>query len=468
MPIPILGGTKVADTAYEIANGIRFNDDDSPKLQKGMSAGNPDVWTFSTWVKRCSLKGAIGQTLFAAEVDGNNGTWILFDQYEKLRVGNLVSGSWAGLYQTNRLWRDLSAWYHVVVLWNTASGTAGERIRLWVNGIEETAFSTETNPDQNQNSWANQTDTTAYFRHGHNAGYNVYSDFYQAETVFIDGTVYAASDFGEFDSTSPTMWKPKDVSGLTFGTNGYYLDFEDSANLGNDANGGTDFDETNLAAADQTIDTPTNNFCVMNPNDNFYCGGTLSEGNCRLVTGSTPYGQMLATFNVSSGKWYWEVKKVADTGDSNSAMIGVSGAGVVGNTHGVGFSVAAMAYRSNGNKETANVGSSYGDTYADGDIIGVALNLDDEEVTFYKNGTAQDSGTAIALTAVALAPNEGYAPALSDQSNDTYATFDCNFGGCSAFAVSSGNADGNGYGNFEYSVPSGFYSLCTKNLAEYG
>ena len=289
-----------------------------------------------------------------------------------------------------------------------------------------------------------------------------------AQVALIDGSSLAPSSFGEVDSTT-NRWIPKDVSGLTFGTNGFYLDFEDSSNLGNNAaSGSADLTEVDLAAADSSTDTPTNNFCTINPLDNFYCGATLSEGNCKVVTGSTPYGQIKSTFNVSSGKWYFEVKKVADTGDSNSAMIGVSGATVVDNTHGVGFPTAGMAYRSNGNKETANVGSSYGDTYADGDIIGVAFNLDDDEITFYKNGTAQNSGTALSLTAVANAPNGGYSPAVSDQSNDTYATFECNFGGCSAFTVSSGNADANGYGNFEYAVPSGYYALCTKNLAEFG
>ena len=465
MPLILPGNvaSATASTGYDVDNSCRFNDDDSPQLQKGMSAGNPDVWTFSTWVKRCSLKGAIGQTLFAAEVDGNNGTWILFDQYEKLRVGNLVSGSWQGLYQTNRLWRDLSAWYHVVVLWNTASGTAGERIRLWVNGIEETAFSTETNPDQNQNSWANQTDTTAYFRHGYNAGYGVYSDFYQAETVFIDGTVYAASDFGEFDEDSPTIWKPKDVSGLTFGTNGYYLDFKDSANLGNDANGGTDFTETNLAAIDQATDTPTNNFATANPlsgNAEAFAQGNLHITD-RAATDAS-YGAC-STIGLIKGKWFVEYKCVA----AGSAMwVGLLIAGGEMSIAGDFYSsTGTLLYRNNATKQVYPASAtSYGDSWTDDDIIGMAVDMDNLDVYFYKNGTIQNSGTA-AFTSSDFTTGTFYFPM---QAGYNTGVAEYNFGGCNVSAISSGNADANGYGNFEYAVPSGYYAICTKNLAEFG
>jgi len=470
----ILPANTLSAGGYDVANSCRFNDDDSPKLEKGMSAGNRDRWTFSCWVKRCNLKGVNGQTIFAAEVDGSNGTWILFDQDEKLRVGNLVSGSWQGLYKTNRVFRDVSAWYNIVVVWDSGNATAGERIRIYVNGTEETSFTTETNPSADQDTWANQTASTAYFRHGYNAGYSVYTDMYLAEVVFIDGTVYAASDFGEFDEDSPTIWKPKDVSGLTFGTNGYYLDFEDSANLGNDANGGTDFTETNLAAADSSTDTPTNNFCTINPLDNYYQAATFSEGNCKVVTGTTPYSYNTSTIGLSKGKWYYE-QKVEETCSYDIA--GIVPYPSQSTDHWVGYYTNSYGYRGDrGTIYTGNSeGGSYGATYTTS-IIGVYIDLDNNKLYFSKDGTLQNSGTGNSITAAASTRDGVYFAGLGDYQNtsDT-ATYALNFGGCPAFTISSGNTDDNGYGNFEYSPnitgdgsAKSFYAICTKNLAEFG
>ena len=455
----ILPANTLSAGGFSVANSCRFNDGDSAELSiSPSSSSNRKTWTLSMWVKRCTL----GQyyTLWRA-----NGSGI--DDYFSFQNDDTLDWSFnsdGGFISTNRLFRDVSAWYHFVLRMDSTNATAGDRQRLYVNGVEETSFSTDTQVSQDTDG--NTNNSAATHRIGASAS-SQYFDGYIAEVVLLDGTSAAPTEFGEFDEDSPTIWKPKDVSGLTFGTNGFYLDFKDSSNLGNNAgSGSSDFSESNLAAADQAVDSPTNNFCTINPLDNYYTGGTLSEGNCKIVTGSTPYGQIKSTFNVSSGKWFWEVKKVAS--NTNSAMIGVSGDTVTDATHGVGFPSAGMAYRSNGNKETNNSGSSYGDTYANNDIIGVALNLDDSEIIFYKNGTAQNSGTALSITAAASAPNGGYSPAVSAQDDDATGTFECNFGGCSAFTVSSGNADGNGYGNFEYAVPSGYYALCTKNLAEFG
>ena len=145
-------------------------------------------------------------------------------------------------------------------------------------------------------------------------GYNNFADLYLSEVVFIDGSSLAPTSFGEFDEDSPTIWKPIDVSGLTFGNNGFYLDFEDSSNLGNDANGGTDFTENNLAATDQTTDTPENNFATLNFLDTYYAQGTLSEGNCKYVGVSGKYDFVMSTIMPTAGKWYCEDKYTA--GDS--------------------------------------------------------------------------------------------------------------------------------------------------------
>ena len=335
---------------------------------------------------------------------------------------------------------------------------------MYINGVEETSFSQSGYPSSSENSNFFQG-ATAYLGCSENtAGF---FDGYMSEYVILQGQALEPTSFGEFDEDSPNIWKPKDVSGLTFGTNGFYLDFEDSSALGNDVSGNNnDFTVNNLTATDQSTDTCTNNFATMNPLAITYSANTFSEGNLKITTisGASSYNQ--ATIGVSSGKWFWEVKYVSDTdGGADYARIGIADIDPPG-TGGLG-EVEGIAYEAiNGRKKLRGSQSTYGDTYAPGDIIGVALNLDDNELTFYKNGVAQNSGTAIDISS--YTPKTGFwHPAFNYDDGSHSGVFEANFGSPS-FSISSGNADGNGYGNFEYAVPSGFFSLCTKNLAEHG
>ena len=276
---------------------------------------------------------------------------------------------------------------------------------------------------------------------------------------------------GEFDEDSPNIWKPKDPSGLSFGTSGFWLDFKDSSNLGNDANGGTDLTETNLAAADSATDTPTNNFCTMNPLDNYYAGNTLSEGNCAVSCGSNQAMQT-ATMGVSSGKWYFEYIVNFDTSYSNTGITSVmpTGTGVF-----VGHGDADPSYgfkASDGDIVTNGSDVSYGSSFSSGAKVGCYIDLDNNKLYFAVNGTLQNSGTGHSITAAASTPTGFYFPALAQYDNTT--TYTMNFGGCPAFSVSSANADDNGYGSFEYSPnitgdgsAKSFYAICTKNIAEF-
>tara|TARA_B100001778_G_scaffold159892_1_gene131398 strand:+ start:15 stop:851 length:837 start_codon:yes stop_codon:yes gene_type:complete len=277
-----------------------------------------------------------------------------------------------------------------------------------------------------------------------------------AEVCFIDGQQLDPTSFGEFDSDTPTIWKPIDVSGLTFGNNGFYLDFEDSSNLGNDANGGTDLTEVNIASTDQSTDTCTNNFCTMNP---LYPVTTFSfsEGNLKATSSGSAKGSAKGTIGIEdSGKWYFEIK------GSNSGTwgVGIAAENMPFNTWSPGSGTFAI-YNYNGTKHVNAASSSYGATYEGGDIISVAYNADDAEITFYKNGSTQ--GTITGLTTGTV-----YFPTIADSGTATDPVFECNFGGTLTYSISSGNADDNGYGNFEYAPPSGYYSICTKNLAEFG
>ena len=467
-------GAKVTP-AYEVANSCRFNDGDSAYMHKTPgSSGNQRKFTFSTWFKLGNSTEWL--TLFATGADASNRFVILrhneSSNNSQIKIDAKTSDSQTIELRTDASFRDPTAWMHLVVAVDTEQSTSTNRVKVYINGTQITSFNQTTYPAEDHDTEVNKA---AEHRVGrYNAGDN-YFDGYLAETVFIDGTQYAASDFGEFDEDSPTIWKPKDVSGLTFGTNGFYLDFEDSANLGNDANGGTDLTEVNLAATDQMTDTPTLNYAVMNPLDNYYAGSTFSEGNLKIVTVASGSAYMVGTIGVSSGKWYWEVKAVSFTTGADYCAIGVSSTQITG-TSQLGANSNDYGFGNTGTQNSGGSSSSYGSSYANNDIIGVYLDLDNNKLYFSINGTLQNSGTGISITAAASTSLGAYFPAISDwsSSGSNLVTAEFNFGGGCPFSISSGNTDGE-YGNFEYSTTitgdgssKTFKALNSANLAEYG
>ena len=441
---------------YEVANSLRFDDGSSDYLVRTPSSqGNLQISTFSYWLKRSSLGEQIVLTTGDPDTAGSL-FQIYFDTGDRLHI-ETASPSLV----TNRKFRDLSAWYHIVVAVDTTQGTDSNRIKIYVNGVQETSFLTEQYPTQNANLNFNKT-VAHYIGVLLPPTYTAYYDGYMAEVVHIDGQQLAADQFGEFDS-STNIWKPIDVSGLTFGTNGFYLDFENSSSLGADVSGnGNNFTVNNLTSIDQSTDTCTNNFATLNPLKH---NTTLSEGNLKCVTGTGTSQVATSTFAPNAGKWYWEVK--AD--DSTALMVGV--ADVTASLANSDWQASGGYYYYNtGVTYHNNSGSSYGDSWSDGDTIGVALDLDNNKIYFSKNGTFQNSGdptSGSTGTGSAFTLTGQYFPALSNGSTHNGATAQMNFGS-PPYSISSGNSDGNGYGNFEYSVPSGYYALNTKNLAKYG
>ena len=442
----------------------------------------------SCWVKRCTL-GA-NSSIFTSEgagVSSTKGT-IRFDAADSLSGYLLYDGGWKS-FTTNELFRDVSAWYHIVYIGDTTQGTASNRLKLYVNGVQETSFATATYPSEDY-EWQLQA-IAKNFGIGafaaENAGASP-SSFYLAEVVYLDGVAGSIGDFGEFDEDSPTIWKPIDVSGLTFGTNGFYLEFkqsgtsQNSSGLGADTSGNDNhFAVNNLTAIDQSLDTCTNNFATLNPLDNSTAVSfDLSQGN--LVLGDIGSGDndhgLRGTFGVNAGKWYYEVKRLETSG--TFGVIGsdvklefdlennTSGPAHIMSSNGTGSS---LVYWNDGS--FTNNASLQG--YAANDIIGVALDMDNGKLFFSINGVfkgfdnnASDpaAGTNANFTDI---PTDGtfMMPYVSKRGtanpSDQY-----NFGGTQSFTISSGNTDGNGFGNFEYAPPSGFLALCTKNLAESG
>ena len=461
MPLILPANTLSAD-AYDVANSCRFNTGDSPYMYKTVvSPTSATISTVSFWMKAI---GVTDKGIFAARTDTNNRHSIYWEGAgnARLELWGKRSGSVTVEMHLTRAFRDSSAWVHHVIGIDTTQATAGNRVKWYVNGVQQSVFTTETQATEDSSlEWSVADATIAVGAYAAVGGFSDYFDGYLAEFVFIDGTQYAASDFGEFDSDSPSIWKPKDPSGLTFGNNGFYLDFEASDNLGNDANGGTDLTESGLAAADQATDTPTNNFCVINPSAGDNDENTLSEGNCKIVSTATG-SSMGGTFGLSAGKWYWEAKLTA----SNTQQIGIMDVdklftrldrtpGAAG-SNGFIYLTTGNVYNNDSQLLTGLTSSTTDD------IISVALDITNLKIYWYKNDSLLNSGGTDITTGLTWFPITG-AGGGSDRINQ-----ECNFGGCSAFDVGSANQDENGYGNVEYAVPSGYLAICSKNLGSDG
>jgi len=467
MPLPTIPSGNVNSglaTGFNVANSCRFNDGDSAFLSKTLGTGtNTTKLTVSVWIKRSTL--GTEQQIFETWNDNNNRFDILFkSSTDQLEIQNTLSGSTTINLKTNRVFRDPSAWMNIVVIVDSTQSTASNRVKLYINGTQETSFATETYLNEDANLALGTSSYTNFIGKYSSSGGNFF-DGYMCEVVYLDGTAASIGDLGEFDEDSPRIWKPKDVSGLTFGNNGFYLDFEDSSNLGNDANGGTDFTESGLAATDQATDTCTNNFATLNPlipNSNI----TYSEGNLRSVQDGAGDNRIsLSTMAVSSGKWYVEHKITQIQDAVHTGIVAADSAYSTSNS--LSQMVNAFSYNNDGNvKEYNNSNIDTGEaTYTAGDIIGIALDMDNNKVYFHKNGTYINSGNPAGNSngySITSGKEYYFAKAMN------YAKYtDWNFGS-PAFTISSGNADGNGYGNFEYAVPSGFLALCTKNLGSDG
>jgi hypothetical protein len=471
----ILGTNSIKDTGYDVANSCRFNSGDSAVLKRTHGTPtNAKKFVWSAWIKRSKL-GA-DQYFVQNYTDGSNISMAYFRSGDDIRIFDR-HGTGDG---TDTVWisdakfRDTSAWMHFLLKVDTTQSTDSDRFQVYINGSLATGNGI-TYPALNADM--NWTAASASNRHSIAAtsdGYN-YVGGYLCEVVLVDGTSPAHTDFGEFDSDSPTIWKPKDVSGLTFGNNGYYLDFADSGDLGDDESGnGNDFAETNLAATDQSTDTCTNNFATLNPL--YKQDHAFSEGNLGYTSSANDWDSAPSTFGASSGKWYVEAKIIAQSGGVTRTVLGIGDErdgniiaedqfGLTNHPNGdtVGYYGSSGSAYKNGSSQSGSWSA-----FTTNDILGMYVDLDNGYVYFSKNGSMQNSGDptsgssgtggiSITTGATYLFGVTGYGSGSSSQ---------INFGSPS-FSISSGNTDPNGYANFEYSTQN-YYSLNSKNLSEYG
>ena len=453
------GHTITSDSALGsavIKRSLRFNRGDAPYLQTTLGNSNVDKWTWSGWVKK-TVNGQ-HQNIFSSGSDSVV-TMINFDNNDYLKFQNWHSGQ-RGTKITNRKFRDNSAWMHIVAIWDSGNSTADDRIRLYVNGTRETSFSSSSNPDQNQDSVINGNTLggSDYGEGKHFIGR--YADLtdpsgtYKTEIHFIDGYAYDPSYFGFTDPVT-NIWTPKRYEG-TYGTNGFYLDFSDNSStttLGIDKSpNGNDFTASNFSVSagagnDSLEDTPTNNFCTLNPLQKD-SNTTLSEGNLKAAgSSSTDYNtNTRGTFSFSSGKWYYEA--VCDsTGVSNGlSMVGWVKTSIRFSDNPTGGS--GVGYRPNkGDYVDFTADNTTGKpTTSTGTVIQIAIDFDAGKIWFGSGGTYFESGdpsTGLNAARTFTAGTE-MAPVVRTLS----ATYTFNFG----------------QRPFSYTVPTGFKTIESRNL----
>ena len=481
MPL-ILGTNSIKDSTYNVANSARFNDGSVDYLDRTFdSGGSRRTFTVSLWVKRSEL-GATNP-LWAAAGSGGGQCSLVFDSNDKLQLRefNNTDSEVFNLH-TNALFRDVSAWYHIVASVDTTQSTSSNRAKLYVNGVEQT-YSTASYPNQNYDLLMNSTSDTGKFFVA-NQTYNspsVTFDGYLTEVVFINNSALDQTSFGEFDEDTPFIWKPKNVSGLTFGTNGFYLDFENASSLGADVSGEShNFTVNNLTSLDQSTDTCTNNFCTLNPLSADEM--TFSNGNLDVAQASDDGGgsrsddNARGTIGVNSGKWYWETKV---TGATAPVVVGIcfdelktGFSDLSGSTGVYAIQNASGTYAYRRENGTTSETSGYPNPVAN-NIINVAFDADNGKLyigingTYYNQaGTEGNPATGSNPTFSSIDTSFFWLPWIESRGDNQQALM--NFGSGTSYSISSGNADAEGFGNFEYAVPSGYFALCTKNLAEYG
>ena len=458
----LLGGANSA-TGYDIDNSLRFDSASSAYLYRNQVDPTSEglKYTVSIWVKICNPDGQNATFLAGGYPSGSGSsvdeTFFMLNVASYLFFQHAENDSTVlGKGTPNESIKDTSAWYHFVLSVDNTQGTAGDRLKVYMNGEDITSTMSGSTSGENAVHFINFEfgDSSNQLEHwiGRQIRTTSYADMYVSNLAFVDGLQLAPSKFGETDSDSG-IWKPKAPSVSAWGDNGWFLEFKQtgtgtagSGTVGADTSGNDNhFTSSGIASTDITTDTPTNNFCTLNPLvvkdlNNIL---TYSEGNLKAVSGDANYHQGNGTIGIteSSGLWYFECQS-PDSPDGSSQEISV----------GVDTEAGSTSYVKSFSNSFADPG---GNLSADV-VVGVLINRDTDELKIY---AADSLEVTISIPATGI-----LFPMIRCYGANT--DMIVNFGNPST-SISSGNADPNGYGNFEYATKSG-YAICTKNLAEYG
>ena len=463
-------------SAYTIDQSLRFDAVATVNLiDSSVGAGDTRKKnTFSVWVKR----GKLGLLMYimAYRYDATNYQYMSFDTSNRLEFTDVSGGSVIGKLITNRVFRDPSAWYNLTFVWDTANAVSTERMIIYVNGVRETSFNTATYPSLNVDSGGAGRASSA-IRVGTYDASGAFFDGYMANIVYIDNGALDASSFGETNDNG--IWIPKDVSGLTFGTRGFYVDGRDASDLGDDESGnGNDF-SSGLSAHDQVADSPTNNFATLNSvyaDVTGFTDVTYKNGNLQADATSSQFDHTVSTFNLpKSGKWYFEHYLGGRYTGFGICIVGQEGTissgysfGTLSTSQGFGFQDNVVY---NGNSATV----TFGGQSSLGDILNCAFDVDNNKVFLGINGTyyAADNGddgnpsagtNPTVTTSFSLSTNDiilGFYFSTADGTSFVNFGQEGTFGGNK---TAGGNSDASGIGNFFNTVPTSYLALCSKNV----
>ena len=429
------------------------------------STGNQSTYTFSGWIKKCG-SGSVQQII--GSYYGNQSRYAFFqfnsDDTLSFFSGNYTTASTttqSANKQTSRLFRDPSAWYHIVLSVDTTQATATDRVKLYVNGVQETwdtGYAYNLDPSQNDTHFFNVTTNAMEVGAMNN---NQYFNGSMSHVHWIDGTAYDASTFGQEDATT-RIWKPKTAPSVTYGTNGFFLKFENSANMDLDSSP-NNLTFSTSGTLTQTVDTPSNVFATLNPLYPYTSTGAFTNGNTAPSDYNNTQG-IVGTLGVSTGKWYYEVK-INGNAPSEIGMVGWGARdnGAINYSGGEAYDYCRYLLYANYYNNASATAISGASAYSSGDICGCALDLDGNKIYWYKNGVLENTG-GTTITASSTAGN--YFPLVR---NGNGSNIQCNFGNgyFGTTPVASAGSNGNG-AIFEYDVPTGYYALNTKNINTYG
>tara|TARA_B100000214_G_scaffold308708_1_gene240133 strand:+ start:3299 stop:4657 length:1359 start_codon:yes stop_codon:yes gene_type:complete len=450
----------------------------STYLTRTISDGSNTKSTFSAWVKRSGL-GATSSTqyLFHTSENTNNDVKILFNSSDVLRVVGVVSSSTVMELTTNRKFRDITAWYHIVVTIDTTESTAADRVKMYINGVQETSFSTATYPAEDyaslrlNNNGDRRTIGTVYDGGG-SAG-SGYFDGSMSHVHWVDGTAYQASTFGSTDATTGE-WKINTSPTLTMGTNGFTI-LKDGNTITDQSANSNDF-TLGAGTLINTEDCPSNVFCTLSSLGYAAASFTLIEGNNYSGGADNNWRSIFGTLGAKSGKYYYEMKCIGSSDYERFGACTVDQANKctanTGRYDDSGYGSEGYGYTSDGEKSN-NGGTSggYGDTWGTNDILSCALDLDNNKIYFGKNGTWQNSGDPTSGStgtgaAYTIASDKFYIPAFASYGAAANLAFNFGNGYFRTTAISSEGTNASGIGKFEYDVPAGYTALSTKGLNE--
>jgi hypothetical protein len=431
-----------------------------------MTAGNNNTlkFTFSAWVKRTGLSSNDGMQILSV---ADEYIYLGFAS-DSLRME--IHDSDNVRLRSNTKYRDTNAWYHVVFTFDSTQSTASDRMKMWVNNEQITDLAIANYPNQNYGTYIG-TNTQHSLGRRENDDTD-YFDGCMSHAHLTVGYAYTPSDFGETDSTTGE-WKAKTSPSVTYGNNGFFI-LKDGNGITDQSGEGNDFTLGGGTLTDLK-DNPDNTFAVFNTLDNYYPAMTLSNGNTKALTIAGKYTYIPTTLGMTSGKYYAEIKVTAQSGSQDAMVIGITSTSSGATTDELGHYANDYGYYGTGNLQNNDSNTSYGSSYTTGDIIGIAIDLDNNKLYFSKNSVWQNSGVptsgstgtgAVSITDPDSTPRGAYFFAVNNWSSTTTATFEANFGngyfGTTAVTSAGTNASGNGI--FEYDVPTGYTALSTRGL----